>query len=177
MMKGKWQLLWYRIERAWNGVLGLFSPLHRAYHDLVTAIEQGEGSSVITWWWDGDDGEEDDSLAEILAHVDEVIRRAPSPLGVDECFIRTAVYGPRPQDRDRAEDELEGRELLRVESLCLDRYYDWKTGDGQQRLRQLLEQNVPTPQAPVVVVQVLPLGGAMGRLLETGQRPQSAWTR
>jgi hypothetical protein len=176
MMRNQWQLVWYRIERAWNGVLGLFSPLHCAYLDLVTAIEQGEGSSVITWWWDGDAGE-DDSLTEILADVDEVIRRAPAPLGVDECFIRVAVYGPRPQDRNGVEDALEGRELLRVERLCLDRYYDWKRGDGRERLRHLLESNEPTPQAPVVVVQVLPLGGAMGRLLEAGQRPQSAWTR
>ncbi len=171
------------VEKAWLRLAGLFSLRQRFIADVLAALERGEGSIVFHWYYDGeDDGEADDGEiipVGLLADIDAAIRRMPAPLGADEFIINVAVYGPRLQDLDRFEDTPEGRRLLRVERFqLLDRYYDWKRGDGPQRLRRVLEQNAPSREQPLVIIQILPLGGALAALFRSGRwQPASAWLR
>ena len=140
----------------------------------MDALEKREGAVYFTSTWDGDDPNVDG----LISDIDEEVKRLPAPLGADEFFVRVWVYGPRPQDRDGVEDDVRGRKLLRVQPFVFDRYYDWNKGDGKERLRAFLEENTPSPEAPLVVVGIFPLGGALGALLRDGKyRPASPWLR
>jgi hypothetical protein len=170
-----------RLQYAWYRLLGTFSGQHCFAADLVAALERGEGATTFTWWWDDTDGAADDgdcSLAGLMEDIHHTVRRAPVPFGADEFFLRLAVYGPRPEDQNGFEDTPEGRDLLHFESHWLDRRDDWLHGNGRQWLREFLEKNEPSPQAPLVAVGVLPIGGAIAALLREGRwRPASPWLR
>ena len=154
------------IREAWLSLLRRVSPHRWLSARLAEALLRGEGATTFTWTWDGDGsrGAVDDVEA-LLAGVDLAIRRAPSPLGADEFIVRVAAYGPCPEDEAGVEDTPEGRDLLRFESLTLDRYYDWVRGDAKQRLRGVLEAMAPSRHAPLLVVAVLPLGAALAAVL------------
>ena len=177
MRRGKWADLCRTVDRAWLRFAGYFSERHRLAADLVAAVERGEGATLLTWHCD-DSGEPDRSIDDVLAEVDEAVRRAPSPLGADEFLLRVAVYGCDPTDEKRSRSQERGKELLEMHTEMLDRYYDWLRGDGLEQLRDRLEARVPCPAKPFVAVAVLPLGGAVAALLRDGPwQPASRWLR
>ncbi len=155
------------VREAWLSLLRRVAPHRWLSARLAEALLRGEGATTLTWTWNGDGSSKDDMEA-LLVDVEEAIRRAPSPLGADEFIIRLAAYGPRPGDEAGVKDTPQGRELLRFESLTLDRYYDWLRGDAKQRLRELLEDMAPSRQAPLVAVIILPLGAALAAVLREG---------
>jgi len=156
--------LWLVRRFVWK-VLGLFVPFYRFWSDLLDALEEKEGAVYFTWTWDGNDPDVDG----LISDIDEEVRQLPSPLGADEFFVRVWVYGSRPEDDQGVEDDTRGRRLLRVQSFTFDRYYDWNKGDGRERLRGFLEDNVPSPEVPLVVIGIFPLGGALRALLQDGR--------
>jgi hypothetical protein len=165
------------IHNAWLQLAGMISPRHRLEADFFGALERGEGATVYTWQWDGE-ADYDSDVDGLLDCVDETIRQAPSPFGIDEALLRVLVYGPRLEDHIAVEETREGRELLRRESLYIDRLRDWKRGNGRSRLGELLRQNKPSPQTPLVAVAVYPLGEATAALLRGGRwRPACQWLR
>ena len=164
----------YGLKKAMWRLLGLFSPYYRLLAELAGALERGEGAVYFTWTWDGGDPEVDG----LVADIDEEVKRLPAPLGADEFFIRVWVYGSRPEDNRGVKDDVRGRRLLRMQSFVFDRYYDWNRGDGKGRFRGFLEANTPSPEAPLVVVGLFPLGGALASLLRDARvQPASPWLR
>ncbi len=165
-----------RIRKIWLRFLGLFSKGHCFAADVIEAMERGDGTTTLAWCWDGE-GEEGEaySVDDLMADIDEAIRRAPSPMGIDEFFLDIGVYGRRKYGKG---GRLEGQKLLHLESFILDRYYDWRKGDARERIRAILEENAPRPQAPLVGVMILPIGGAIASLCRQGVwRPVSPWMR
>jgi hypothetical protein len=179
MRNETWGALIERLESGlislWHRALGWFSEPHRLTADLTAALEAGHGYTTLTWCWDEDQQE---SVDQMLASVGEVIRRSPSPIGVDELFIDVAVYGARPEDAELIEDTPEGRRLLHWEEIFVDRRDDWILGDTPSQLRRLLASHEPSHEAPLVAVGIMSIGGAMSALLRRGRwRPVSPWLR
>jgi hypothetical protein len=166
------------IRRAWERILGLFSKKRRFAADVIDAMERGDGTTTFAWWWDEEEleeREEEYTVDDLMADIDETIRRAPSPLGCDEFVLKIIVC----KEMRRSEEGVpEGRKAIRFESFVLDRYYDWHKGDARSRVRAILEESAPCPQAPLVGVVVLPIGGAIASLLRQRiWQPVSPWMR
>jgi hypothetical protein len=165
-----------RVREAMSFVIN-WVTYDRVTAELFAALERGEGSTVFLWSWDGPDDYAGD-VDELLDDIDEVVRRAPSPLGADEFFIRVATYGGRPQDVDGVETTHEGRQVLSSQSLFIDRYHDWRRGDAKERLLDVLRESVPRPTAPLMAVGIFPFGEALAAMLRTGRwHPASPWLR
>jgi hypothetical protein len=171
-------LLLRPINRAWGRFLGLFSKKRRFSADVIDAMERGEGTTTLGWWWDEEGLEEWEEAYEIddlMADIDEAIRRAPSPLGCDEFVLQIAACKKMRRGKG---GRLEGRKVFRFESFVWDRYYDWRRGDAPQRVRTILEEVTPCPQAPLVGVMIMPIGGAIASLCRKGiWQPVSPWIR
>jgi hypothetical protein len=172
-------LLLRPIRRAWRRFLGLFSKRHCFSADVIDAMERGEGTTTFIWWWDGEeDGES--GIGDLMGDIDEAIRRAPSPMGIDEFFLHIAVCGSRPEDPEHGIGLVldEPRATLRIKRFALDRYYDWLRGNARERVQSVLEEIVPRRQAPLVAIRVIPIGGALASVCKQGLwRPVSPWIR
>jgi hypothetical protein len=164
------------VRRVWGRLLGLFSERRRFSADVLDALSRGDSNTIFAWWWDeAREEEEECELDDLMADIDEAIRRAPSPVGIDEFFLDITVC---KELRHGAGGRLEGRKVLRYESFVLDRYYDWRKGDARARVRAILEEVAPCPQAPLVAVEVQPIGGAIASLYRQGMwQPVSPWMR
>lgn len=175
-MDGVLGTMWRLAQEAWKRVLCTVSPRHRYEIEYLAALERGEGASIFTWCW-GDAADAEAKIDALMAQVDQAVRRAPSPLGADESFVRVAAYGPLPGDAPGDVPLVEeGREIVRRESLLVDRYHDWKKGDAPGWVRQILGESVPCAKTPIVAVGVFPFGGALAYLLREGiVRPASPW--
>ena len=167
MRSARWEDLCHRLDRVWMRLAGLVSERHRLAADLVAAVERGEGATLLTWQCD-ESGELDCDLDDIVARVDEAVRRAPSPLGADELLLRVAVWSSIPSSDAKPKRRGKRCELIEMHTVMLDRYYDWLRGDALEQLRQRLEERVPHPGKPFVAVAVLPFGGAVAALLRDG---------
>ena len=144
---------------------GLVNPGQRAANRMITAAEQGMGGMAFVWMWP------DAELDELLAEIDEEIRRAPGGnLGADEFLMVIRVWGRHPADSDTIADRLDGRPLLQEYRLGgFDRYYDWNHGQMKARVRDILQAHIPTPDAPYVTIGVLSLGAMVVELLKQGR--------
>ncbi|MBC8248931.1 MAG: hypothetical protein H8E90_04580 [Anaerolineales bacterium] len=120
------------------------------------------------------EGNRDSCLIELIERVDEVIRQAPNPVGIDHFLIRVRVF-KRPALGSYS-SQPNWRRLLACEFFldseeqdCLISHYrDWKHGDAKQRLASLLWEHHPTPAQPLVEVAVT----SIGRLLVELDREQ-----
>ena len=139
-------------------------------HLLIRQIESGNSAIVFAMENDGEPMPDD-----LLAAIDEAVRRMPAPLGADDFLVRVRGYAMPPDDGD-GEISLKDRRL--VEETCLDpmdRYYDWSHGDGLERVRQAVEQRPWSPSVSLIAVVIVPLGGALARLIAKGKVSPVRW--
>lgn len=73
-------------------------------------------------------------------------------------------------DEARLEATLRQRKIIVSWRVRGDRYYDWKHGDEKRKVRALLKEADPTPEAPVTVIEVICTGRAVARTLGEKQR-------
>lgn len=155
-------------NRGWRFVAGLFSERARFVADFCLAFERGEGGTVYTWWFQ-DDMDPTSNVEDLISELDEAVRRAPAPFGMDTGKFVVKVYGRHRDDESGVDPDASGRKLLQDENLDIDRYYDWNRGRAKDDLRELLHQVSPRPGAPLVRIGYFPHGGAAVALLKSGR--------
>lgn len=129
---------------------------------LMDGLLRGLGRRTFTLT-DGE-GNSDSCLQELIGKIDEVIRSAPNPMGIDDFLIGVRVFKrpPNPSSHGSKPD----RQYLLACEFCLSseeqnyllsRQRDWKHGDAKQRLTNLLRTHYPTP-GMLVEVAVTSIG-------------------
>ena len=117
---------------------------------LLDGLVRGLGRTTFTLT--EVEGDRDAWLPELIDRVDQVIRLAPNPLGIDDFLIRVRVF-KRPSNPGSHSSQPDWRRLLAHEIFLgseeqdglISRYRDWKHGDARQRLTNLLREYHPTP--------------------------------
>lgn len=133
----------------------------------LTLEELYRPSNGVFWYYDPT--EPDNHLEPMLEDVSEIINRAPTPLGQDDYIILVLQFASMPGDEDGLtgdgiEASLPLRRVLSDKKLSGNRWKDWKQGKGKDELRQVLNNLVPTSDAPVVMVQAAVIGAVFHRL-------------
>ncbi len=136
---------------------------------LAMCIEEIYRPSNSLLWILGsnDDGTSDD----VLAEVNEMIERAPTPFGNDNFIIVVERRASLPDDGDgfdlspdHVEATLEQRALAEEMVLRGNRWINWKRGNSKQELLEILAKAVPTVEASVTLVRAVVMGRSMARL-------------
>lgn len=124
---------------------------------LVDGLVRGLGRRTFTLT-DGE-GNSDSSLQELIEKIDEVIRLAPNPMGIDEFLIWVRVFKRLPNP-DSHGSKPDWQRLLACEfclaseeqNYLISRQHDWKHGDAKQRLISRLRMHYPSPGMLIEVV-------------------------
>jgi hypothetical protein len=149
-----WQLV-YAVSPVMAGMVATFSEALAPENQLV-------------WWYEPEsDG---DIVQGVLDEVDELITRAPTPLGLDSYCVFVTVLGriagdPAQMTGDRADETLHARPAVAVQLVEGDRWRDWKRGNGRDAMREVLERLHPRWNAPVTLIQVAVVGSGVARSL------------
>ena len=123
---------------------------------LLDGLVRGLGCTTFTLT--EVEGDRDAWLPELIDRVDQVIRLAPNPLGIDDFLIRVRVF-KRPSNPGSHSSQPDWRRLLvheiflgSEEQACLiSRHRDWQHGDAKQCLTSLLREHYRTPELLVEV--------------------------
>src|SRR6185436_5212898 len=108
---------------------------------------------------------------DLMGDIAELIEHAPAPMGADGYSVGIYRLAKLPGDEAlldeaRLETTLWQRKIVASWRVRGDRYYDWRRGDGKQKVRALLEEADPTPEAPVTVIEVISTGRAIVRVIQ-----------
>ncbi len=108
---------------------------------------------------------------DVIAEVNEMIERAPTPFGNDNFIIVVERRASLPEDGDGAdlspehvEATLDQRVLAETIVLRGNRWKDWKRGNSKQHLLEVLTKAFPTMEASVTLVRAAVMGRSMARL-------------
>ena len=128
---------------------------------LLDGLVRGLGRTTFTLT--EVEGDRDAWLPELIDRVDQVIRLAPNPVGIDDFLIRVRVFKRPPHGSGPDWRRLLVHEIFlgSEEQACLISHHrDWQHGDARQRLTNLLREYHPTPELLVEVAVT-----SIGRLL------------
>jgi len=147
--------LWNALCSLSPNLAWLTAALSEIYHE----------NNMIYWTYDPDDNDTSGVMEAIAENID----RAPTPLGVDRFVVLVQQLTALPQESgeislERAAASIKYRCVIRSWDLRGDRWHDWKKGSSKQELLAILQQAVPTPEAPVTLVRAAVLGAAFARI-------------
>jgi hypothetical protein len=169
-----WSLREMVVRRQW-----MFALLQRLSPNfLALALSLGELSrNTFIWWMDGgpfDLAEENQTITSLVEDISDLINRTSLPWGVDRYRIVVTRLGSLPTDSQSLDyDKASASLITRPQKGCWDlsgnRWKDWKQGDGQGNLFQVLRQAAPYNDEPVTVVQVAVLGHSLAYVMNNFQ--------
>lgn len=154
-------------RRRWS--LQLLLAIFPDLAGLAMCIEEMYRPSNSLLWILGpnDDGTSED----VLAEVNEMIERAPTPFGNDNFVIVVERRASLPGDGDgsdlspeHVETTLDQRALAEKMVLRGNRWKNWKHGHSKQQLLEVLARAFPTVEASVTLVRAAVMGRSMARL-------------
>lgn len=152
---------WCLLMRVWP----LFASLVAVKYEMLLS------ENTIFWVYTASDASEDYGVNELLGDISDLINRAPAPGGADEYIVQverlTAVPDePADMPLEWVENTLRRRRRVAARSVSGDRWYDWKHGQGQEELREIMTAMMPTPELPVVLIRVVVTGQMVSRRLK-----------
>lgn len=148
----------------WNTVYAFMPSLAALAAGLSEVYRPGNS---IIWYYSPDD--EVDDLDGLLAEVDSIIQRAPTPFGNDNFVVvierRSAQCGDETGlTFERAEETLDQHPVVQVRDMHGNRWQDWKRGDAKQVLSEMLKAAIPTPEMPITLIRAAVMGRSLVRL-------------
>jgi hypothetical protein len=158
-----------------------FSPYLAGFCTLMEDSQKPE--NILLWYWQEGDPEEDTESVELtLSDIDEMIRRAPVPLGGDDFLIMIRQFGVLYRDNyrydfsrnDDIERFLKSHPLVGAWDLPGNRWKDWKKGPAKKRLRNILILAEPKRLAPLTMICVIVVGRAVARSIFVMQGKSSS---
>jgi len=153
----------------WRSVYSL-SPYLAGFCIFMEDFQRPE--NILLWYWrEGDPEEDPESVLLTLADIDEMIKRAPVPLGDENFLIMIRQFGTTDKERDHfdfdRDDEvdryIQSHALVGAWNLQGNRWFDWKKGQAKERLQDILNLAQPNPRAPLIVIGVIVVGRAVAR--------------
>jgi len=136
---------------------------------LAMCIEEiyRPGNSLLWILGPNNDGTSDD----VLAEVNEIIERAPTPFGNDNFIIVVERRASLPGDGngsdltpERVESTLDHRTLVEKMVLRGSRWNNWKRGNSKQELLEVLAKAIPTVETSATLIRAAVMGRSMARL-------------